>query len=473
MEITAQKGNESVTSNLIALLITILTVALALRFYVAAQTDKTGYSWLWMLSAIQLLPFILGVILKSQNYLNFILLSHFMGFSLAKFNQDQNLSKSFALSKSWIIATQELAICTAILAATYYLARFVVIPQTLRRRPFNDLTLSETQLRIILLYIVLIPFLSEILPYQLRIIHFAMSSAQMLMIICAQSPGNEKLLLMGRIAIPTLAFVSFLLFGFLSMFGSYVSFLLFYSFMTNKRSYLLPILCLTLLLSAIQSVKNDFRLYLSASGYETSLLDRASVLWTLLENQYFNGEAKEESDAVRKDEESESALMRGFSRVGDDSLERVLAMTPSIVPFWEGETYQSIPYMFIPRFLWADKPGRHFWNKFGRAYHILSEDDVQTSVGVGFLAEAYMNFGFAWMYLIAGFMGIFLVLLERLSMSLLRDKFYFPYVAIMGPLIGLGADLGSIINSTVILTACFVLARPFLLRLARRDDYSF
>lgn len=147
-------------------------------------------------------------------------------------------------------------------------------------------------------------------------------------------------------------------------------------------------------------------------------------------------------------------------------------MTPSIVPFWQGETYQSIPYMLIPRTLWADKPGRHFWNKFGRAYRILSADDNQTSVGVGFLAEAYMNFGFAWMYMTAGFMGVLIAMIEGVSMTILKEKFYFSYISFMGPIIGLGADLGSILNSLVILSCCFFVARPFLMRLARRDDYS-
>jgi hypothetical protein len=274
-----------------------------------------------------------------------------------------------------------------------------------------------------------------------------------------------------RIALPFSALYAFLKIGFLSTFGNYLTFILLYGLMADKRKLLIVFGFVSVSVAAMQSIKNDFRIYLGAGGFGAPMAERAEVLQFLLHDRYIVGNEKEE-ETNNADDDINTNLLKGFSRIGDDSLERVLYMTPSEVPFWEGETYQSIPYMFIPRALWPNKPGRDFWNKYGRGYRILSEDDIQTSVGVGFLAEAYMNFGFFGMYLLAGIMGIYFVCVERLSMAVLNGKFFFTYLSFLGPLIGLGADLGSIINSTMILTCVMFAIRPFLMRMARRDDYS-
>ncbi len=447
-------------------------VIAALRIYVGVGEDSRGYNWLLLVSIAQIAPFLLGLILKSQNYLNFILASHFVGFSVTKFNEIENLSKTKALSLGWILASRELLICTLCMIVSYHLACRVFVPAELRKRKFNDLTLQPGHLRWIMLYICLIPWIPNLLPSSLVIIHFAMASAQILLVICADCPKNPRMIFWARLAIPMVSMVGFLSNGFLTMFGNYASFLFVYSFLHNRKKYFIAILAFTVFLSMLQNIKHPYRTFLSLEmGENSGYVERLGYLFQLFSLKYIDPDA-DETGVFEKEESSGQSVLRGFNRVGDDSLERVLAMTPSVVPFWNGDTYNSIPYMFIPRALWADKPGRNFWNKFGRTYSVLSSDDFQTSVGVGFLAEAYMNFGFGFMYLVAGGMGILIAGVELLSFTILRDKFYFPYISLMGPLIGLGADLGSILNSTVILSCCFFVARPFLLRMARRDDYS-
>lgn len=469
MDIAKPQSAQILTVPVLTGIILLVAAGVVGHFYAATEKDVTGFSWLGLLSVLQLTPFILGLFLRSQNYLNFILLSHFAGFSLSKWNEEQYLGTTKMLSASWIHATHELIICTILMGIGYYVSRIVLLPERLRRVPFSELTLTQSQIRMIAAYVWLIPILERNLPFGFLIIHFALANAQILLIICSHSLESPNFMRVAKWSISLVAMVNFLLSGFLTMFGQYATFLIVYGFTRGKRKFLLGVVLLVVFVSAIQSVKNSYRTFLNSRG--GSLFENASVLSFLLAQKYFEAESTDYDYLEVDREDTDKALIRGFGRIGDDSLERVLAMTPSIVPFWDGETYNSIPFMFIPRVLWPDKPGRHFWNKFGRAYHVLSEDDVQTSVGVGFLAEAYMNFGYGWMYMLAVIMGVFFVLIERLSMTLLKGKFYFPYIAYLGPIIGLGADLGSIVNSTVILTCCMFLARPFLLRLAESDDY--
>jgi hypothetical protein len=159
-------------------------------------------------------------------------------------------------------------------------------------------------------------------------------------------------------------------------------------------------------------------------------------------------------------------------RAGDDSMERVLEYTPERVPFWEGETYASIPFMFIPRALWPDKPTRHFWNKFGRTYGVLSTEDYETSVGISYLAEGYVNFGYHGMYIVAFLVGFLIAICEKYAHVVLGGYFFFPFIILLTPLLAPATDMGSILQSLWILSMFLFAARPVLLTMARRDDYA-
>jgi hypothetical protein len=128
--------------------------------------------------------------------------------------------------------------------------------------------------------------------------------------------------------------------------------------------------------------------------------------------------------------------------------------------------------MFIPRALWADKPTRHFWNKFGIEYGYLGEDDKQTSVAVSYLAEAYMNFGYTGLYACAAFIGLFLVALERFARAFLPGTFFFTFIIFLGSAVHYAMDLGSMLNATVIAIGTMFLFRAQLLKMARRDEYT-
>jgi O-antigen polysaccharide polymerase Wzy len=84
----------------------------------------------------------------------------------------------------------------------------------------------------------------------------------------------------------------------------------------------------------------------------------------------------------------------------------VLELTPSQVPFQEGQTYSYLGVTLIPRFLWPDKPSVSEANRFYQlAYGLSDSRSVETtSIAVGSMAEAYINFG--WLGVIVIMCGI-------------------------------------------------------------------
>jgi len=89
----------------------------------------------------------------------------------------------------------------------------------------------------------------------------------------------------------------------------------------------------------------------------------------------------------------------------------VYAKTPNSIPYWEGESYLNLLYKFIPRFLWKDKPKEDMGQRFGHRYSILADDNLTTSMNTPILAEAYMNFGIVFVFVIFILMAIIMALL--------------------------------------------------------------
>ena len=71
----------------------------------------------------------------------------------------------------------------------------------------------------------------------------------------------------------------------------------------------------------------------------------------------------------------------------------VIWLTPDQIPYWEGETYKTLPSILIPRFLWPNKPQKDLGQIFGHRYEILHPLDETTSINLSQLIEFYINFG--------------------------------------------------------------------------------
>jgi hypothetical protein len=118
-------------------------------------------------------------------------------------------------------------------------------------------------------------------------------------------------------------------------------------------------------------------------------------------------------------EEEKAAGQRLTDRL--DNLQNLLFVQAAIrhvnkVPLY-GDTYALIPKLFIPRFLWPEKPTSHEGQVMLNIHFSRqrAEDTLRTFVAWGLLAEAYGNFSSVWGALICGsFLGAFIGLLERL-----------------------------------------------------------
>lgn len=67
-------------------------------------------------------------------------------------------------------------------------------------------------------------------------------------------------------------------------------------------------------------------------------------------------------------------------------------------PYVYGETYVNTLIMFIPRFIWPDKPILISGNIFGKEYGFIQENNDKTSVGKYWIGESFMNFGYIGLF---------------------------------------------------------------------------
>jgi len=365
--------------------------------------------------------------------------------------------------------------CTLIILSAYHLIRLFIFYSFVEKEKYQLLTLSKTQLLFVAGYVIGMPLFIDKLPPWTLILHFAAVAADMVLLMCAHCPQHQRLSFFVRLGVFISAVLYFLKTGMLTMVGNLAGYLFISSCLRRQYKILFIPIVLTLMGSAIQVVKASYRGVISnnpTAGYG----ERFSALGALLYAHYVEDVSLEEEDTEEPSEEAKKdlgdSLLQGFSRLGDDSLERVIAWTPSVVPFWEGSSYESLPYLVIPRFLWPDKPSRHIWNKFGRTYGILSEEDTFTSVGVTYLAEGYMNFGFTGMYVVALIMAFLIAAVERLSYYFLGGYFYFTFMAFLMPVMAYSSDLGSVIQSILIVSTVLFIFRKQFKKMALKDDYS-
>lgn len=437
--------------------------------------ENEGIYFLYLLMLIQATPFLVQFGKQNFNYIGFTLFNHFFCYSIPKLNQIKNIERVDQIFPESILAIKELIICTLILAASYYTFRLFIFYSFVQREKFQYLSLSRLQLVLVASYVIGMPVFMDFLPSWALIFHFAAIAADMVLLMCAHSPHNERWSYLLRIGVFISAILYFVKTGMLTMVGNLAGYLFIAACLQRKYRILFIPVVLTLVGSAVQVVKMPYRQAIY-SNPGLSYSDRMEVLGGLLYTQYIGddtviGEEEDYTESLEKREVGD-ALLHGFSRLGDDSMERVLSWTPTIVPFWEGASYESIPYLFIPRVIWPDKPSRHVWNKYGKTYGVLSDDDNQTSVGFSYFAEGYMNFGFAGMYLVAIIMGLVIAATERLSYYFLKGYFYFTFMAFLMPVMTYATDLGSVLQSIMIVSAVLFVFRKQFLKMALKDDYS-
>lgn len=236
------------------------------------------------------------------------------------------------------------------------------------------------------------------------------------------------------------------------------SFLILFSGITNRIKSNMIMGALGLLaFSYMQVVKYEYRSLLE-NAPNLSFEDRIKIIEFWVAFKVATSTATEDNS---KDDDQPPLALRIVSgglvdrnvlqRFHDDSLERTMEYVPGREPFWAGRTLKRLPFFFIPRFLWPNKPSRDFLNEFGHIFGYLGQDDTNTSIGFNFLCDGYLNFGYPGLYGFAEALAIITVLLEMFSKFILKQLNVVAILSFsaiyLGPL-----DADALISSAIYLT---------------------
>ncbi len=442
----------------------------------ALQEHTSALSLLLLLSLIQLFPLFMGLALGRVNMLAFIFLSHFLNNTLGMFKDVSHAGLIGNISTELIPEVTQYIYCDLITIFCFFFAYALLVP-SIKGSSYEPWDLSFWE-------IVIIAALSLALP-ALNVgdsIGSYVSLARIFLpaiLFSSESSKHPKALIAGRFAVLLSTIEVFVLTQTLTYMWAVGFLILTNLLLRRKLSFAFLVVPMALVLFLIQPVKGFLRTILRSDGisFEESIgftldvirstyLSDAAAMERVSEFAISHGIIDANSDSgltttvqsLNFDSESEGTnrphdldlLLSGYDRARDDSLGRVLAMTPSQVPYWEGSTYSHLLYMAIPRFLWPDKPLWLDWARFGHLYNYLNEDDDATSIGFSYLAEGYMNFGYPGLYWTAIFFGIFVAFSEYFCSIPFGWANATCFVCASYTLLNWGADFSSMITTSVL-----------------------
>jgi hypothetical protein len=110
-----------------------------------------------------------------------------------------------------------------------------------------------------------------------------------------------------------------------------------------------------------------------------------------------------------------------FERAGTiHMLLRVQKMSPAEVPFLNGITYQGIPQLLVPRFIYSDKGLAHAGNillTVNYGVQTMEQATGGTSIAWGLVTEAFANYGYLGVAALAVFLALFYAFFSRMSVG--------------------------------------------------------
>jgi hypothetical protein len=222
----------------------------------------------------------------------------------------------------------------------------------------------------------------------------------------------------------------------------------------------------TLLILFLQVGKNEFRGQYWGEDTNAGAIER--VQFWIEKSASLWGEALQSDDRQNALELGSRSLQRASLLM---QVAHVLEMTPSQVPFQEGQTYRFMAVTIIPRALWPDKPTVNDANKFYQvAYGLTSEKGLQgVSIAVGSLAEGFINFGWGGVIGIMLLLGIVLGIYQRTFLAAQSSTLFLAigltlipgFLAIESQL---GQYLGGVVQQTILTIVVFL---PVVRRRAR------
>lgn len=189
--------------------------------------------------------------------------------------------------------------------------------------------------------------------------------------------------------------------------------LFFVKWVHTRRIAAVPILATVAMILFLSPVKGDYReqIWLGAAPYGADMTSsQKAMFWIEQASDYWG-------DTFSGNRSLTEATAGAVGRT--DFIHQVAhihSMTPSVIPYQNGETYSYFLVSFIPRILWPDKPLTGTANAFyAVTYGITDEEGARTTTfGVSLLGEAFINFGWIGVVLIMLLQGLIISILEHI-----------------------------------------------------------
>ena len=172
----------------------------------------------------------------------------------------------------------------------------------------------------------------------------------------------------------------------------------------TRRLPWLAILAGFVLFGLLNPAKFEYRRQVWYGGEEYGFDERLSVWGKALEGE-LEGRAQQGiwQETIRE------ALAR-FDLV--HRFTYVREMTPSFIPYYQGETYSYFLYAWVPRLLWPDKPSASESNQRIDVDYQLKYEWQDSTISIGQLPEAYANFGITGIAVVMALQGIVFAVLD-------------------------------------------------------------
>lgn len=153
----------------------------------------------------------------------------------------------------------------------------------------------------------------------------------------------------------------------------------------------------------LQPIKLEYRnqFWNTRRAEEVSRIDKL-IIYGQIASQYWLTASESKSDTLEA--RTRSSISQRFSLLL--FTQRYFELTPSLIPYKNGESLFYVLYGWVPRAIWPGKPTATMANQqFPVEYGIQHPETVRTaSFGVGHIAEVYVNYG------VLGFVPVFFLL---------------------------------------------------------------
>lgn len=162
------------------------------------------------------------------------------------------------------------------------------------------------------------------------------------------------------------------------------------------------------LLVPAMGVKREYRRILNERP-EMNTSERVQLLGDLV-GEVFSGQSRTTLSSANEVTQGRTDHLSAFAYV--------VARTPSSVPYWGGETYQTLLWSLVPRVLVPSKPKKTLGQEYGHRYKLLDRFDLITSINFEQTVEMYANFGLIGVLIGMTLLGLlYRIVFEMLSTS--------------------------------------------------------